>query len=505
VKLDAVVVGAGPNGLSAAITLARAGRSVHLIEANDTVGGGVRSAALTLPGFLHDVCSSVYPLASTSPFFGTLPLDRHGLGWARAEIPLAHPLDGGGAVVLARDLADTARALGEDGPAYHDLFARPAQDWDAMASGVLSPLSAVPRHPFALARFGLRAIRSAQGLAGRFRSERARALFAGLAAHAFVPPQLAATGGFALVLGASAHASGWPFVRGGAQRLADALAAILGAHGGTLEVGRRVRSLAELPDARAVLLDVTPRQLLALAGDRLPRHYRAALARFRYGPGAFKIDYALDGPIPWTAEPCRRAAVVHVGGTAGEVSSALGEAWAGIVPRRPFVLVAQPTLADPARAPAGKHVAWAYCHVPNGTDADMTDRLEDQIERFAPGFRARILARSVRGPAALEAANANLVGGDITGGAQDLRQLLARPAARIDPYATPLPGLFLCSASTPPGGGVHGMCGFLAARSALAWLRRSTVPGPRPAPGRGDDDQRERHDRGAASPGPPPR
>jgi phytoene dehydrogenase-like protein len=320
--------------------------------------------------------------------------------------------------------------------------------------------------------FGLRAIRSAHSLAGRFADQPARALLAGLAAHAFVPLDRAMTGGFGLVLGASAHASGWPFARGGAQALADALAGVLRAHGGTIETGRPVRSLDELPPARAVLLDVTPRQLLAIAGDRLPARARRTLGNYRYGPAAFKVDYALSAPIPWTAEPCRRAAVVHVGGTFEEIAAAELEAWNGDVPERPFVLVAQSTLADPARAPAGQHVAWAYCHVPHATTVDMTDRLEAQIERFAPGFRDCVLARAVRTPADLQAHNANLVGGDINGGAQDLGQLFARPGLSLDPYRTAVPGLFLCSSSTPPGGGVHGMCGYLAARSALKWLRR---------------------------------
>jgi phytoene dehydrogenase-like protein len=470
VTIDAVVVGAGPNGLAAAITLARAGRSVRVLEANDQIGGGVRSAALTLPGYVHDLCSAIYPMGISSPFFGGLGLERHGLAWVSPPTPLAHPLDGGRAVTLERSVAETSAGLGEaDGRAYGRLVDWLARRWDALVPGILAP-RAVPRHPLAMARFGALALQSARRLATRFQGEPARALLAGLAAHAFVPLDRAMTAGFALVMAATAHARGWPFVGGGAQALADALAAELRAHGGAIETGRRVRALADLPEARAQLLDVTPRQLLAIAGDRLPARYRAALGRFRHGPAAFKVDYALDAPIPWSAAACRRAGVVHLGGTFEEIAAAEAEAWNGTVPGRPFVLVAQPSLFDPSRAPAGKHTAWAYAHVPHGTTDDVTTALEAQLERFAPGFLTRVLARSVRGPAQLEAGNANLVGGDITGGAQDFRQLWARPVARWNPYATPVPGLYLCSASTPPGGGVHGMCGHLAARAALRWL-----------------------------------
>jgi phytoene dehydrogenase-like protein len=473
VRLDAVVVGAGPNGLSAAITLARAGASVLVLEANDSPGGGVRSGPLTGPGYQQDLCSASYPLAAGSPFFTTLPLAEHGLRWVHPGAPLAHPFDDGSAAVLERDLEQTASGLGPDAQAYRRLIGPLTRSWPKLAPALLGPLR-IPSRPFAMARFGLSAMVPATRLfPRRFRTPAAQALLGGLAAHSYVDLDLAFTSAIGLVLGAAAHVAGWPFAGGGAQRLTDALVAVLRAHGGTLETGRRVRALAELPEAKVVLLDLTPRQVLAVTGERLPARYRAALGRYRYGPAAFKIDYALDGPIPWTADACRRAGIVHAGGTLAEIAAAEKACWAGEVAERPFVLVAQPSLFDPTRAPAGKHTAWAYCHVPHGCPADMTAALERQIERFAPGFRQRVLARHVRGPAELEAGNANLVGGDLNGGANDARQIIARPTFRYDPYATPVAGLYLCSASTPPGGGVHGMCGHLAARSALRFLARS--------------------------------
>ena len=464
---DAVVVGAGPNGLAAAIELARAGRSVLVREAAEVVGGGLRSDELTLPGFVHDVCSAIHPLAAASPFFRTLPLSEHGLEWIEPPVPLAHPLDEGEAVVLRRSVAETAEGLDADAGAYRRLFGPPVAAWDRLEDALLGPLLRVPRHPIALARFGLGALQPATTLARRrFRGEPARALFAGLAAHSILPLERPATASFGLVLGTTAHAVGWPLPRGGSQRIADGLASYLRSLGGEILTGAPVESLDELR-APTVLCDVGPRQLLRLAGDRLPRRYRRALERFPYGPGVFKLDWALSGPIPWAASECAQGGTVHLGGTLEEIAASERSPEDGETSERPFVLLAQPTLFDPSRAPEGRHTAWAYCHVPNGSTADLTDAIERQVERFAPGFRERILARSVLAPADLERRNPNLVGGDIAGGSNELRRLLARPALRPIPYSTPLEGVYLCSASTPPGGGVHGMCGYLAARAAL--------------------------------------
>jgi phytoene dehydrogenase-like protein len=467
---DAIVVGAGPNGLAAAITLARAGRSVLILEAAETVGGGVRSASLTLPGFVHDVCSSVYPLVAASPFFTALPLAKHGLELIDPPAPLAHPLDEGPPVLLERSMDATSAGLGGDASAYRSLMMPLVERHSKILDAVLGPLR-LPRHPIAQARFARLALRSASALADRwFDAPRARALFAGLAAHALMPLERRPTAAFGLILGMLGHTVGWPLARGGAQHLADALAAIVRELGGEIRTRSPVTSLDELPPSRVVLLDVTPRQLVALAGSRLPAAYRRRLERYRYGPGIFKIDWALAEPIPWSAPECSRAGTIHVGGTFEEIAAAEAAVGEGRHADRPFVLVAQPSLFDRDRAPAGRHTAWAYCHVPNGSRVDMTDRIERQLERFAPGFCARILARHAMAPADLERHNANCVGGDINGGIQDLGQLFTRPVARVTPYSTPLPGLFLCSSSTPPGGGVHGMCGFWAAQAALRRL-----------------------------------
>lgn len=465
---DAIVIGSGPNGLGAAITLAGAGRSVTVFEAQDTVGGGARSEKLTLPGFVHDVCSAVHPLAVSSPLFRSLPLERHGLAWVHPQLPLAHPLDGGTAAILHRSLDATAAALGPDEAAYRRLMSPLVRDWDKLVPQLLGPLLRVPRHPLAMARFGLRAARSARGLAERtFRDEPARALFAGLAAHSMLPLEQPLTASIGLFLGAAGHAVGWPFARGGSQAIADALADHLRSLGGEIVTGRSVDSLDDLPPADVFMLDVTPRQATRIAGSRLPDRYVRRLDRYRYGPGAFKVDFALDAPIPWTAEACGRAGTVHVGGTLAEIAGAERAVAEGGHPDQPFVLVAQQSLFDPTRAPEGKHTAWAYCHVPNGSTVDMTDRIEAQIERFAPGFRERVLARRVTSPAGFEQHNANYVGGDIAGGAHDGLQLLFGPALRPVPYSTPARGVYICSSSTPPGAGVHGMCGYFAARAAL--------------------------------------
>lgn len=462
---DAIIIGSGPNGLAAAIRLAQAGRSVLVLEANETIGGGARSAELTLPGFTHDVCSAVHPLAAGSPFFRTLPLERHGLEWIHPHAPLAHPFDDGTAAVLERSIDATGATLGTDAAAYRKLMNPLVADWHKLETALLAPPK-LPRHPFALARFGWRALRSAKGLAeNTFKGARARALFAGLAAHSMLPLEQTATAAFGLVLGITGHAIGWPAPRGGAQKITDALTAHLKTLGGEVVSDVRVKSIDELPPARVVLCDLTPRGLLRIAGHRLPTAYRRKLERYRYGVGAFKMDWALDEPVPWRAKECLRAGTIHLGGALDEIARAERAPWKGEHAEKPFVLLAQPSLFDSKRAPAGKHTLWAYCHVPNGYTFDMSERIENQIERFAPGFRDLILARSVMPPAELERRNANLVGGDINGGAQDIRQLFLRPTLRL--YSTPMNGLYICSSSTPPGGGVHGMCGYHAARSAL--------------------------------------
>lgn len=468
---DAVVVGAGPNGLAAALRLAQEKLSVLVVEADDHIGGGLHSTELTLPGFVHDVCSAIHPLALGSPFFRTLPLEKYGLHWVEPEFPLAHPLGQGHAVLLDRSLTKTALALGQDKVAYEKLFQPLLEQWEELVPEFLQPLLHVPRHPLVLARFGLNALASAQRLVTkRFRTEPAKALFAGLAAHSFLSLRAPGSAAFGLVLGLLGHAVGWPWPQGGAQRLAEALAAHLRDLGGEIAVNSPVMNIDELPLARAVLLDVTPRQLLRIAGHKLPPSFRARLQRHRYGPGVFKLDYALAQPIPWSAPACRRAGTVHVGGDWGEVCAAEEAVAQGRPAERPFVLVAQPSLFDPTRAPAGRHIGWAYCHVPNGATVDMTDAVERQIERFAPGFRDGILARHRLRATEMEEINPNLVGGDINGGAADLWQLIARPVFSRRPYWTRVPGLYLCSASTPPGGGVHGMCGYWAARTALGDL-----------------------------------
>src|SRR5215210_350694 len=464
--LDAVVVGSGPNGLAAAITLAREGRSVLVIEAADTVGGGMRSAELTRKGYVHDVCSAIHPLAAGSPFFGDLPLGEHGLELVQPPAPMAHPFDDGTAVMLERSIDATAAQLGDDARKYRRLFAPLVHDKGRLLPFLLGPRP-LPRHPIGAARFGLLGLRSALGLTRRFRDPRAKALFAGLAAHSIQSLRRSPTASFGLVLGLLGHAYGWPLVRGGSQGLADALASYLRSLGGEIETGRTIESLDELPNASLKLLDLTPRQIVRIAGHRLPNRYLRALRRYRYGPGVFKVDWALDGAVPWAAEECGRAATIHVGGSIEEIVESEDAVWRGRVSDRPFVLVAQQSLFDDSRAPRGRHTLWAYCHVPNGSTLDMTDRIERQIERFAPGFRERVLARSTHTAVAMEAYNANYVGGDINGGVQDLLQLYTRPAVRINPYSTPVDGLYICSSSTPPGGGVHGMCGYLAAQAAL--------------------------------------
>ena len=465
---DAIVIGSGPNGLAAAVTLAREGLSVLVLEAKDTIGGGTRSSELTLPGFLHDICSAVHPLGVASPFFRELPLGEHGLEWIHPPAPLAHPFDDGTAAVLERSIEATSKRLGPDAAPYRNIMVPLVADWDRLAEDILGPLSIPPHYPFILARFGLRAVRSARSLAqGIFEGEPARALFAGMAGHSMLPLERSVSAAFGLVLGITGHAVGWPVARGGSQRIADALARYLRSLGGEIVTSTLVESIDDLSPARFVLCDVAPRGLLRIAGHRLPARYRRKLERFRYGPGTFKLDLALDGPIPWKADVCSCAGAVHVGGTLEEVAAAEHAVWQGKHPEKPFVLLAQQSLFDPTRSPEGKHTVWAYCHVPHGSTVDMTQQIEAQIERFAPGFRDRILARSARNAVEMERYNPNYVGGDINGGVQDLWQHFTRPTFRLAPYSTPVKGLYLCSSSTPPGGGVHGMCGYFAARAAL--------------------------------------
>src|SRR5580765_7865559 len=466
-KYDAVVVGSGPNGLAAAITLARAGYSVLVLEANSTIGGGARSAELTLPGFVHDVCSAVHPLAAGSPFFKTLALERFGLEWIEPEIPLAHPLDDGSAACLFKDVAVTAEQLHEDSGAYRRLLKPLARNWEDLSIEFLQPMLHWPRHPITLAHFGILALCPATLLAKFiFKGERARSLFAGIAAHSFLPLEAPASSAFALVLGLAGHAVGWPIPRGGSQQISNALAAYLRELGGKIEVNHRIENLRDLPKSRVILLDVSVWEFLRIAGQQMPSRYRRRLESFRHAPGIFKIDYALSEPIPWQAEACRRAGTIHVGGTIDEIAAAEREIVRGRIPERPFVLVAQQSLFDETRAPRGQHTLWAYCHVPFSCGTDMSEQIESQIERFAPGFRDCILARHKMSAADLGRSNPNLAGGDINGGAANLTQLIARPVLSPTPYRTALPGVYLCSASTPPGGGVHGMCGYHAARAA---------------------------------------
>jgi phytoene dehydrogenase-like protein len=474
--IDAVVIGSGPNGLAAAITLAEAGKSVRVYEAQPTIGGGLRSSELTLPGSIHDVCAAVFATALESPFVKTLPLEKFGASFAHPDAPFAHPFDDGSAVVVDRSVDATAEGLGrEDAAAYRTLFSPLVKNHEPLMATLFAPLMHPGglRHPLLMASFGLNAVRSATGLArSRFRGERARALFAGAAAHSLVPLEFAATAGYGLGLVLTAHSVGWPVVRGGSQKFADAMAAYLRSLGGEIVAGERIESLSRLPPHRAVLSDVSPSAFVRLAGDRLNSAYRARLEKFRRGPAVFKMDWTLSSPVPWRAAECRRAGTLHLGGTMAEIAESERAPWHGRIATRPYVLAVQPSVFDASRAPAGRHTLWAYCHVPNGSTIDMSAAIEAEIERFAPGFRDCIVARSSMGPGAMEARNENLIGGDIAGGAADLAQILARPVFSANPYKTPLPGTFLCSSSTPPGVGVHGMCGFHAAQSALRYLRK---------------------------------
>ncbi|MGD9724026.1 MAG: phytoene desaturase family protein [Pirellulales bacterium] len=468
-ELDAVIIGSGPNGLAAAVALARAGAAVRVLERNDSIGGGTRTAALTLPGFAHDVCSAVHPMGVLSPFFRTLPLEEHGLRWIRPQASVAHPLADEPAVILRRSLDETAAGLEEDEQAYRRLIGPLLSDPQGLLADALAPLG-IPKHPLAMLRFGWRGWRSAESLAQRFHGERARALLAGCAGHSILPFDRPLTGAFGLMFLLTAHVEDWPVAEGGSQAIAEALAGLLKSLGGQIETGINVRSPADLPPARVYLFDTSPAQLAPIAGTVLPAGYLNRLRKFRYGPGVFKLDWALSGSIPWRDPKCLTASTVHVGGTFEEIAAAEAAVWGGQHPKRPFVLVCQQSEFDASRAPAGKQTGWAYCHVPAGSTRDMTEAVELQIERFAPGFRGRILARHAMSPAELERYNPNYIGGAITGGVADLWQLFTRPVARWNPYTTPNPRVLICSASTPPGGGVHGMCGYHAAQTALARL-----------------------------------
>src|SRR5512145_78329 len=460
---DAVVVGAGPNGLAAAITLGRQFNSVLLLEAAKTIGGGSRSAELTLPGFLHDVCSTVQPLSLASPFFRQLDLPQYGLEWIQPEIPLAHPFEDGSALYLHRSLDVTADAMGDDGKAYKKLLQPFVDGEQRLLADILKPFG-FPASPFLMSRFAFHALRSLKSLVEtQFQSDRTRALFAGLSAHAMIPLEQTPTAAFGMVLATLAHTVGWPIIRGGSQKQADALADCFLSGGGEIVTDRRIASMADLPKAGCYFFDVTPRQLLQIEGLGLSESYRKRLGRFRYGPGVYKMDWALHEPIPWRADICRKAATVHLGGSFNEIAASIRDAHAGTVPSAPYVVLAQQSLFDSSRAPAGKHTAWAYCHVPHGSTADLSALIESRIERYAPGFREGILARHTLTAAAMEQYNANYVGGDINGGLQDLGQLYTRPIASFHPYRTSAKNIYLCSSSTPPGGGVHGLCGYYAA------------------------------------------
>ena len=465
---DATIVGSGPNGLAAAITLARAGRKVLVLEAKDTIGGGTRTAEITVPGFRHDICSAIHPLGLASPFFRNLPLADFGLAWIHPPVALAHPLDDGRAARVTRSLEETATSVGVDGRDYQKLMTPLVNSWDAVLEDILGPLPLPPKHPFTLTRFGLLALRSARGLAeSRFRDEPAQALIAGLAGHGMLPLEEPTTASIALVLGMLAHAVGWPIPKGGSQAISNAMAAYLESLGGEIITGQEVTSLDELPTSQAILLDVTPRQMLRICGEKLPTLYRHRLEKYRYGPGVCKVDYALSGPIPWMAAECGQAGTVHLGGTLAEISVSEKAVWRGNHPEKPLVLLAQQSLFDASRAPQSQHTVWAYCHTPHGSSLDVSERITAQIERFAPGFRDLILAKHVYTASEMQSYNPNYIGGDINGGVQDWRQLFTRPVARWSPYTTPIKGLYICSSSTPPGGGVHGMCGYHAARVVM--------------------------------------
>lgn len=462
---DAVIIGSGPNGLAAAITLAQAGRSVAIYEAKATVGGGTRSAELTLPGFIHDICSAIHPLGVSSPFFRSLPLEKHGLRWIHPTFPLAHPFEDGKVALLDRSLDITSDSLILDGYAYKNLMKSFVKHSDHLFEDILAPMH-FPKHPFLMLHFAYYAVQSAIGFSNRyFDYEKARGFFCGLAAHANMPLEKPLTAAFGMVLGILGHSAGWPFPEGGSQKIADALASYFLSIGGKIYTNAPIDTIDQFTDSTPILCDITPKQLLKIAGHRLPENYKKKLERYRYGPGVFKIDWALNAPIPWKSSDCRKAGTVHIGGTASEIAESERAVWNGKPSEKPYIILAQQSLFDPTRAPVGKQTVWAYCHVPNGCTMDMTDRIENQIERFAPGFKDCILAKHTFSPQQLQDYNPNYIGGDINGGVQDIYQLFTRPVAKLVPYSTPIKNLYICSSSTPPGGGVHGMCGYQAAKA----------------------------------------
>lgn len=470
---DTLIVGSGPNGLTAAIMLASNGFKTLLVEQAETIGGGCRSAPLTEDGFTHDICSAVHPLGFSSPIFNKFPLQEHGLTWCQPEIPLAHPLDNGQVALLHSDLEKTVVNFGPDGESYKELVSPFVKSWPALVEGILGPILRWPRHPLLMTKFAFPSLSSVARLVNKhFTTTPAKALFAGLAVHGLLPLEKAPTAAFAMVLGTAAHSVGWPLVSGGSQKLAQALGAYFKKLGGEIQSGHMVKNLNDLPSARTTIFDLTPRQITDIAGERLPLFQRQRLRRFRYGPGVFKLDWALNEPIPWKIAACRHAGTVHLGGSFAEIARSERDVWLGRHPEKPAVILVQPSLFDKTRAPAGKHTAWAYCHTPAGSNYDLTPFVENQIERFAPGFREIIRSRSVMNPRAMEKHNPNYIGGDITGGIQNLRQTLFRPTITFKPYDLPIPGWFIASASSPPGGGVHGMCGFHAANRALRWLKK---------------------------------
>ena len=464
---DAIIVGSGPNGLAAAITLQREGLRVLLLEAKETVGGGMRTAELTLPGFHHDVCSAVHPMGVASPFLRSLPLHDFGLEYIHPEVLAAHPFDDGTAAAFYQSLDDTIAGIGKDGEVYRRLFEPLVESWPLIDTHILGPMLKIPRHPFALAQFGLKSLQSGKQIAARFRTREARGLWSGIVAHSMIPLEALTSSAIAFVLTITGHRNGWPIPKGGSQSIADALAAYFRSLGGTIQTNTPVTTLRDLPEAKAILFDTSPRHLVQICGDRLSSFYRWQLKRHRYGMGVFKVDWALSEPVPFKSEVARKAGTVHLGGTFEEVARGERQVWMGKHPERPFVLFTQQSVFDSARAPLGKHTGWAYCHVPNGSAVDMTEAIANQLERFAPGFRDTLLAKHTFNTPAMEDYNSNYIGGDINGGVVNIAQLFNRPVLRLSPYRTSAKGIYICSASTPPGGGVHGMGGFYAAKQAL--------------------------------------